>query len=90
MSVARSQRIATRLILVVGPIILLTLTTAGVFYGYLQLSSTSVWPSTLESLPAESATVALYITDLARALSQAHQPAETTSSTNMGAGLLDP
>jgi membrane protease YdiL (CAAX protease family) len=33
--------------LVVGPIILLTLTTAGVFYGYLQLSSTSVWPSTL-------------------------------------------
>lgn len=33
--------------LIVGPIILLTLTTAGVFYGYLQLSSKSVWPSTL-------------------------------------------
>src|SRR4051812_17587489 len=32
---------------IVGPIILLTLTTAGVFYGYLQLSSKSVWPSTL-------------------------------------------
>ena len=33
--------------LIIGPIILLTLTTAGVFYGYLQLSSKSVWPSTL-------------------------------------------
>ena len=33
--------------LIVGPIILLTLTTAGVFYGYLQLSSKSVWPTTL-------------------------------------------
>ncbi len=33
--------------LIVGPIILLTLTTAGVFYGYLQLASRSVWPSTL-------------------------------------------
>ena len=33
--------------LIVGPIILLTLTTAGVFYGYLQLTSKSVWPSTL-------------------------------------------
>ena len=33
--------------LVVGPIILLTLTLAGVFYGYLRLVSTSVWPSTL-------------------------------------------
>jgi uncharacterized protein len=33
--------------LIVGPIILLTLTTAGVFYGYLQLSSKSVWPATL-------------------------------------------
>src|SRR5215207_917759 len=32
---------------IVGPIILLTLTSAGVFYGYLQLSSKSVWPSTL-------------------------------------------
>jgi membrane protease YdiL (CAAX protease family) len=33
--------------LIVGPIILLTLTTAGVFYGYLQLNSKSVWPATL-------------------------------------------
>ncbi|MEO7908960.1 MAG: type II CAAX endopeptidase family protein [Roseiflexaceae bacterium] len=33
--------------LIVGPIILLTLTTAGVFYGYLQLTSKSVWPTTL-------------------------------------------
>jgi uncharacterized protein len=33
--------------LIVGPIILLTLTTAGVFYGYLQLASKSVWPATL-------------------------------------------
>jgi membrane protease YdiL (CAAX protease family) len=33
--------------LIVGPIILLTLTTAGVFYGYLQLTSRSVWPATL-------------------------------------------
>ena len=33
--------------LIVGPIILLTITAAGVFYGYLQLSSKSVWPSTL-------------------------------------------
>jgi uncharacterized protein len=32
---------------VVGPIILLTLTMAGVFYGYLQLTSKSVWPATL-------------------------------------------
>ena len=33
--------------LIVGPIILLTLTAAGVFYGYLRLSSKSVWPATL-------------------------------------------
>jgi membrane protease YdiL (CAAX protease family) len=33
--------------LIVGPIILLTLTFASVFYGYLRLSSKSVWPSTL-------------------------------------------
>src|SRR5215213_5753641 len=33
--------------LIVVPIILLTLTTAGVFYGYLRLTSKSVWPSTL-------------------------------------------
>jgi uncharacterized protein len=33
--------------LIIGPIILLTLTTAGVFYGYLQLTSRSVWPATL-------------------------------------------
>lgn len=33
--------------LIVGPIILLTLTAAGVFYGYLRLTSKSVWPSTL-------------------------------------------
>ena len=32
---------------IVGPIFLLTLTTAGVFYGYLQLRSKSVWPATL-------------------------------------------
>ena len=33
--------------LLVGPIVLLTLTFAGVFYGYLRLRSNSVWPSTL-------------------------------------------
>ncbi|NTU83064.1 MAG: CPBP family intramembrane metalloprotease [Chloroflexales bacterium] len=33
--------------LIVGPLILLTLTTAGVFYGFLQLKSRSVWPATL-------------------------------------------
>src|SRR4051794_15512728 len=33
--------------LIVGPIFLVTLTTAGVFYGYLQLRSKSVWPATL-------------------------------------------
>lgn len=33
--------------LIFGPIILLTLTFAGVFYGYLRLRSNSVWPSTL-------------------------------------------
>jgi uncharacterized protein len=33
--------------LIVGPIFLVTLTAAGVFYGYLQLRSKSVWPSTL-------------------------------------------
>jgi membrane protease YdiL (CAAX protease family) len=33
--------------LVVGPIFIITLTTAGVFYGYLQLKSKSVWPATL-------------------------------------------
>jgi uncharacterized protein len=32
---------------IVGPIVLLTLTTAGVFYGYLQLRGKSVWPATL-------------------------------------------
>jgi len=32
---------------IIGPIILLTLTAAGVFYGYLQLTSKSVWPATL-------------------------------------------
>jgi uncharacterized protein len=32
---------------IMGPIILLTLTTAGVFYGFLQLKSGSVWPATL-------------------------------------------
>jgi CAAX protease family protein len=32
---------------IVGPIILLTITAAGVFYGYLQLASKSVWPATL-------------------------------------------
>ena len=33
--------------LIVGPIVLLTLTFAGVFYGYLRLSSKSIWPPTL-------------------------------------------
>jgi membrane protease YdiL (CAAX protease family) len=33
--------------LIVGPIFLVTLTTAGVFYGYLQLRSKSVWPAPL-------------------------------------------
>jgi membrane protease YdiL (CAAX protease family) len=33
--------------LIIGPILILTLTFAGVFYGYLRLSSESVWPSTL-------------------------------------------
>jgi membrane protease YdiL (CAAX protease family) len=33
--------------LIIGPILLLTLTFAGVFYGYLRLMSRSVWPSTL-------------------------------------------
>ena len=33
--------------LIVGPLVLLVLTTAGVFYGYLRLTSASVWPSTL-------------------------------------------
>ncbi len=33
--------------LIIGPILLLTLTFGGVFYGYLRLSSKSVWPSTL-------------------------------------------
>jgi uncharacterized protein len=33
--------------LLVGPIVLLTLTLGGVFYGYLRLRSNSVWPSTL-------------------------------------------
>jgi membrane protease YdiL (CAAX protease family) len=33
--------------LIVGPIILVTITAAGVFYGYLQLNSKSVWPATL-------------------------------------------
>jgi membrane protease YdiL (CAAX protease family) len=33
--------------LIVGPILLLTLTFAGVFYGFLRLSSKSVWPPTL-------------------------------------------
>jgi membrane protease YdiL (CAAX protease family) len=33
--------------LIIGPILLVTLTSAGVFYGYLQLSSKSVWPATL-------------------------------------------
>jgi membrane protease YdiL (CAAX protease family) len=33
--------------LIIGPILLLTLTFAGVFYGYLRLRSNSVWPSTL-------------------------------------------
>jgi uncharacterized protein len=32
---------------IIGPIFVLTLTAAGVFYGYLQLSSRSVWPATL-------------------------------------------
>ena len=33
--------------LIIGPILLLTLTFAGVFYGYLRLGSGSIWPSTL-------------------------------------------
>jgi membrane protease YdiL (CAAX protease family) len=33
--------------LIIGPVFLLTLTFAGVFYGYLQLTSKSVWPATL-------------------------------------------
>jgi uncharacterized protein len=33
--------------LIMVPVFVLTLTAAGVFYGYLQLSSKSVWPSTL-------------------------------------------
>jgi membrane protease YdiL (CAAX protease family) len=33
--------------LIIGPIILLTLAVAGVFYGYLQLKSGSVWPAAL-------------------------------------------
>jgi uncharacterized protein len=33
--------------LIVGPVVLLTLTAAGVFYGYLQLTSESAWPATL-------------------------------------------
>jgi len=33
--------------LVVGPIFIVTLTAAGVFYGYLRLTSKSVWPATL-------------------------------------------
>jgi membrane protease YdiL (CAAX protease family) len=33
--------------LIVGPILLLTLTAAGVFYGFLQLTSGSVWPATI-------------------------------------------
>jgi membrane protease YdiL (CAAX protease family) len=33
--------------LIVGPIILATLTGAGVFYGYLRLNSNSIWPSTV-------------------------------------------
>jgi membrane protease YdiL (CAAX protease family) len=33
--------------LIIGPILLLTLTFAGVFYGYLRLGSRSIWPSTL-------------------------------------------
>ena len=33
--------------LIIGPVFLLTLTLAGVFYGYLQLTSESVWPATL-------------------------------------------
>ena len=33
--------------LIVGPIVLLTLTFAGVIYGYLRLGSNSVWPPTL-------------------------------------------
>lgn len=32
---------------IIGPIVLLTLTAAGVFYSYLQLRSRSVWPATL-------------------------------------------
>ncbi len=33
--------------LIVGPILLLTLTAAGVIYGFLQLKSGSIWPATL-------------------------------------------
>jgi membrane protease YdiL (CAAX protease family) len=33
--------------LIIGPILLLTLTFGGVFYGYLRLGSNSVWPPTL-------------------------------------------
>ena len=33
--------------LIIGPTLLLTLTFAGVFYGYLRLGSKSIWPSTL-------------------------------------------
>lgn len=33
--------------LIVGPIVLVTLTAAGVFYGFFQLSSGSVWPATI-------------------------------------------
>ncbi len=33
--------------LIIGPVILMTLTAAGVFYGYLQLTSGSVWPTSL-------------------------------------------
>jgi uncharacterized protein len=33
--------------LIVGPIVLATLTAAGVFYGFFQLSSGSVWPATI-------------------------------------------
>jgi membrane protease YdiL (CAAX protease family) len=33
--------------LIIGPILLLTLTFAGVIYGYLRLGSKSIWPPTL-------------------------------------------
>lgn len=33
--------------LIIGPILLLTLTFGGVFYGYLRLSSNSIWPPSL-------------------------------------------